>query len=328
LKRLIPIICLMALLSACGKSQSPRDSVLRHIERVERGSHQYVYKEKTKDLETEVRGRVEDTIRHSEILLVEDATVMERVIRDDVMAIKVSLPDLVPNLNTADPADIPVANALRSGQWVIDPAGAPAVDTSVDVEGTGLGQDPLVDAAEVFQYMRLALRQSVGVVIFNPDAIEYQSGEDPFPAPKKEIGEERLDLLRPPLPTRAGGQLPGVAPFRKMSFYVNKGRLIRVLEKIDLEGHEDLKRARQTGRNRFHLELLRDLRAGRGPEVIRNREMSFELLSQGQELTIDPPIEGLTGNLRVLFAPKKQPAAAPPQLPEGVTNPLEAAGGG
>lgn len=324
MRRVIVILCLLALGPSCGASESARDSVLRYVSRIERDSYQYIYQEKTKNFETEVRGRVEDTVRHSEILLVKGSVVMERVVLDDLMAIQVSAPDLVPDLKTVQPPDIPVADALRSGQWVIDPAGAPPVDTSIDLERSSIGLDPLKDAAEIFQYLRLAIQQAAGVGLFNPDAIEYQAKEDPFPHPKKNIGEERFDLIPLPLPTRAGGQLPGVGPFRKMSFYVIKGKLVRVLEEIDLEGHIDFVRARQTGRNRFHLELLRDLRAGRGTEVIRNREMSFELLSQGQELTIEAPVQGFSGNLQVLFAPKKQPsqAAQSPQLPEGVVTPL------
>lgn len=314
MKRIIVVLCVMVLSVGvgCRPNESPRDAVTKYVSGIERDSYQYVFRAKTTDLETEVRGRVEDTIRHTETLLVAGSKVMERVTLDDLMAVQVSAPDLVPNLNAAQPPDIPVANALRSGQWVIDPAGAPTMETNVDAERGKDGVDALAEAAEIFQYLRHAIQQAQGVGLFNPDSTDYRAKEDPFPRAKKDIGEERFDLIRPGLPARRGGQLPGVATFRKMSFYVVKGKLLRVLEKIDLQGHEEFVRARQTGRNKFHLEMLRDLSAGRGPEVIRVREMSFELLSQGQKVTIDPPTEGFTGNLRVLFAPKKEPAQAAP----------------
>lgn len=298
------VVALLAMV-ACGREENIESFVIGQVTRAQEGSLEYRYTEETEDRTIEVRGQVEDSIRHSETLLVDGQNVMERVVHDDVLALQVKVPDQVPQLAAPDPADLAVAEALRGGQWVIDPSGAPAEGTAGEsVESAGA--DPLKDAANVFQYVRLAISQAAAVIKFNPDAIEYLPEEDPFPQPNKRIQEERYDLIPPPLPTRQGETLPGPAAFRKMSIYLVKNRLVRILEQIDIESQAEIKRAAETGRNRFLLQLAREVKQGRTDQKVRERKMSFEIRNSGERLSVSIPLEGFAGNLRVLFGEKKE----------------------
>lgn len=319
------VVTLLVLTAACDREENVETFVVDRVTKAQEGSLQYLYTEEAEDRKVEVRGQIEDSIRHSETLLIDGQNVMERVVHDDVLALQVKAPDLVPQLAAPEPADLAVAEALRGGQWVIDPSGAPAEGSAGETVETA-GADPLEDAAQVFQYTRLAISQSAFVVEFNEDALEYIPEDDPFPHPNEGIQEERYDLIPPAVPTRRGETLPGPAAFRKMSIYLVKNRLVRILEQIDIESQADIKRARETGRNKFLLQLADEVRRGRTDQKVRERKMSFEILGLGERLTVGIPLEGFAGNLRVLFGRKEEgtpasgetPAAPPPiELPTG-----------
>jgi hypothetical protein len=306
------LVVLLGTGAACGRAENLETDVINRITRAQAGSLEYLYSEETQSQEVKVRGRIEDSVRHAEILMVDGESVMERVVHDDVLAIQVKVPDRIPQLSTPEPADLAVAEALRVGRWVIDPSGAPAEGSAGETVEI-VGADPLRDAANVFQYARLSLGQAAAVIRFNPDAIEYLPEEDPFPQPNEQIQEERFDLLPPPLPRREGETLPGPASFRKMAVYTIRNRVVRILEQIDIESQTEIKRARQTGRNRFLLRLAEEVKRGRTDQKIRERHMSFEILSQGEALRVPVPNEGFIGNLRVLFGEKKEEEGIPSQ---------------
>jgi len=304
------IMGLIALGAACGgETENEETLVTARVDKTQEGSLEYTYTEETQVRKVEVRGQIEDSVRHSESLLVDGQPVMERIVRDDALAIKVLLPGEVPQLESPEAADLAAAEALRAGQWVIDPSGAPAEGSAGPPVGK-VGADPLTDAASIFQYIRLAVSQAAGVIRFNPDAIEYVPQEDPFPAPSKRIGEDRFDLVPPPLPKREGDVPPGPAAFRKMSIYVAKGRLVRVLEQIDIDSQPEIKRARQTGRNKFLVSLAQNVKQGKGAERIDERKMAFEIISHGGPITVPVPGDGFIGNLSVLFGQKTNPRTA------------------
>lgn len=307
-------------LPACGSQQNIERELTRLLDATEAEMVQFQYTEGVEGKKTEVTGRIEDSIRHSETLTLDGATVMERVVYDDVLAIHVLLPDQVPQIASPAPADSSVAQALRSGLWVIDPAGAPPEESQNEVAKT-LGADPFQDATSVFQYTRRAIDQASGVFSFNPDSVGYLREDDPFPFPNERSGERRFDIAPPPLPRREEEKLPGPAPFRKMAVYVLHGRVTRILEEIDIESQADVKRAHETGRNEFFLQLARQVKQGRSSEQVRERAMFFEILSRGKFLPLEIP-QGLTGNLRVLFGEKKA-AALPEQSPAVPVPPAE-----
>lgn len=301
----LTLVVLLVMGAACGRAENLETVVTNQVTKAQEGSLEYLYSEEVEERKIEVRGRIEDSIRHAEVLLVDGENVMERIVHDDVLAIKVKVPGQIPQLSAPEPADLAVAEALRGGQWVIDPSGAPAEGSAGQAEET-IGVDPLKDSANIFQYARLALGQAAGVIRFNADAIEYLPEEDPFPLPNERIQEERFDLIPPPLPRREGETLPGPSAFRKMSIYVVRNRVVRILEQIDVDSQTEIKRARQTGRNKFLLRLAQEVKQGRTDQKIRERLMSLEITTRGERLTVPVPNEGFIGNLRVLFGEKKE----------------------
>jgi hypothetical protein len=306
--------------TACGGARNLEQELRGFVDATQESVIEYLYAETTDDdRNTEVRARIEDSIRHSETLSIGGVLVMERIVHDDALAVHVLAPDQVPQIASPDPADLAVAEALRAGQWIVDPAGAPP-EGATDTEKENLGADPFKDATSVFQYARQAIDQAIGVFEFNPESLDYLAEQDPFPRPKERAGEKRFDLIPPPLPRREQEKLPGPAPFRKMAFYVMKNRVIRILEEIDIESQPDVKRAHETGRNPFFLRLAREVKLGKSSQPVRERTMSVEIISMGRARPLDVPQQGSIGNLRVLFGEKKQtvpttPGQTPPGLP-------------
>lgn len=325
------LIVLLGISTACGEAENLEADLVRDIVRAQEESLSYIYLEEADGRTVEVKGKIEDSIRHSEVLLVDGQGIMERVVHDDALALNVKFPDQVAALSAPEPADLAVAEALRRGEWVIDPSGAPP-EGSAGQTTENVGADALDDAANVFQYVQLAIGQAAGVIRFSADRIDYLPEEDPFPHPNEDLEEERFDLIPPPLPRRQGEISPGPAAFRRMSIYLVEGRVVRILEQIDIDTHPEIKRARETGRNRFLIGLAEEVKAGRTDQKIRERSMSFEIMDSGEPVTVTIPTEGFVGNLRVLFgerqtdqtqgeptsppvvpAPGAPPPAAPPQ---------------
>ena len=133
---------------------------------------------------------------------------------------------------------------LASRRWVLDSAGAPSAFATAATDQT-LGDDPIADARAVFAYVDRAIDEAVRVVEFNPESLEYRKDEDPFETPKDGSGVARYDFERANLPkaSQTGGGANQVTPdarhFRKMSVYVKDKRIIRVVEKIDVESRLD-----------------------------------------------------------------------------------------
>lgn len=299
----LPAVLALLILGACGPADTDAQELQRFMSGTESQSAEYIYIEDSAHGEVEVRGRIEDAFRHEAQLFLEGNLIVERVVSDDAMAIRVVDPSKLQALSgpIADPVDFQVASALSQGKWVLDPAGAPALKPPEDVEK--VGPDPMRDALNVFVYSNAAIEEAVGIRQFNPDALDYRPQDDPFPKPDKKKLEERYDLQRPPLPRRETGQQRGVGTphFRKLSFYVEDGEITRVLEDIDIEGHEEFRRALKTGRPKFLLRLLDELRSGRTAETIRVRQMSMTFTSLGVPITVSLPQDALTGNLRGLL---------------------------
>lgn len=244
-------------LSACGESPSgPRDDLLGFITKTEKVSRRFVYTdEDAKGRKASVEGAILDDFRHKERLSIDGVTAVDSVASDDALAMLVRNPDELVRLVNPTPAppdaDDPLATVdtlglLRSGAWVLDPAGAPPLDAKPVTDDQGrlketVGEDPLKDSVEVLTYLRRAISVSAGVILFNEDSPDYKPSEDPFPKPSEETKERRYDVIRPglPLPQFEGAGagrsvFPDAQHFRKLSVYVDQDGLIRrVVEQID-----------------------------------------------------------------------------------------------
>lgn len=143
-------------------------------------------------------------------------------------------------------APIAVLAALRSGQWVLDPSGASALQRVIPRGPLPqIGQNPVADALDVLNYVdqNLVGINSDQVVKFNPEAGGYYRDLDPFPWPGP--GVTRYDInASPQLPAPGALQnandaqgllLNFVKYFRTDSVYVRSGVVVAVRESIDVQ---------------------------------------------------------------------------------------------
>lgn len=327
---LILILVAMATgLAACG---SPDKGALEDLEaalrRTEGLSRRFQYVETVGNRETKVRGAVEDDFRFEASVDVSRQRVLEQVVSDDAVAVKLLEPDALgafsANLTTATPETV---EALRSKRWVLDPTSAPSLLVAGNQQ-VEVGQDPVFDALTVFRYVEHALRQQA-VRKFDENSLEYRPKEDPFPKPAESSDVDRYDLVRPRLPRStdlAGGAnqaVPAVQHFRKMSVYVRDGLVIRILEEVDVVGRlDDLRRnydldiddADPERAAAIAVSAINEVREGQGLDLIRVRSMSYALTDLDEDVTVELPTEGVVaGDLSFLktTASRRRAGAGP-----------------
>lgn len=307
MKRSLALVLALVVLgtgAGCGETVEPIDEVLEAIDRTERLSKEIDYAETTSSRTHDVLVRLEDAFRYEVEAAVDGRRLLHEVVRDDSLALRVTAPELF------NPGDgTPVGEMLAEGVWVQDPAGAPPIYIVGREEGERegrlgapqVGRDPISDALNVFEYVRGAIQQSDGVSRFNPDSPTYIPSEDPFRGfveGDEEAGIERFDVARVPLPrTPESGQIPGSEAFRKMAIYVRDGRVVRVLEEIDVEGHERFVDARRDGGPEFLFDLLEGVKEGRGDEEVRPREMAVRFDRLGERVQVSEPGDVRVANL-------------------------------
>jgi hypothetical protein len=213
------------------------------------------------------------------------------------------------------PGEPSAAEILASRRWVLDSAGAPSAFGGATTDRT-LGDDPIADARAVFAYVDRAMNEALRVVEFNPESLEYRKDEDPFETPKERSGVTRYDLERPKLPkasetgTGSNQVTPDARHFRKMSVYVKDKRIIKVLEKIDVESRlDDLANIYDTkfptDRPQAEVaaiavEALNVIRTGQGQDPIRLRDMEFSLKDLGTDVKVDMPTDTMKASLALL----------------------------
>ena len=213
------------------------------------------------------------------------------------------------------PGEPAAAEILTSRRWVLDPAGAPSAFATANTEQT-LGDDPIADARAVFAYVERAIDEAVRVVEWNPESLEYRKDEDPFETPKNGSGVTRYDFERPNLPkasqtgTGSNQVTPDTRHFRKMSVYLKDKRIIRVVEKIDVESRlDDLEKIYDTKfpKDRsdaevaaIAVEALNVIRTGQGQDPIRMRDMEFSLKDLGTDVKVDMPADTMKASLALL----------------------------
>jgi hypothetical protein len=309
-------------LPGCKKEEDRKNEVRRAIDRTVALSRQFAYLDQEGDDRIQVVGLVEDDFRHKARLTVNGAPIVEEVASDDALAMRFLDPGALATFlseratvaTTATPATpaprgIGVLDALRTRRWVLDPEGAP------DLKGTAgdarvQGQDPVFDALTAMEYVRRSVDAAIQVKLYSRDdyAPVWRAREDPFPQPPQESKTKRYDLRAPPLPPPGAGggnqDVPSLANFRKMVIYVRDGRVVQVLERIDL--------ASKLGEVIVNLNLPDDttalqaanainaVRRGQGADLIRLRNMRLEFSDLGGDLSVSLPGDVVNGSLSVI----------------------------
>lgn len=377
-------LVLTPLFAGCERQAlKVEEELLAAIDRTERLSGRFIYVEETPGREVEVRGVVEDDLRYKTQMLIDGAATYEEVVSDDVIASRFLDPtkfELMANPNPPPPDDErdlepgeqpklagrKVVQALEARRWVVDFAGAPnllAANTAKKIRK--LGEDPVIDSLTVFDYLEKATREAI-VSKFNPDALDYREKEDPFSKvkPDRSKGQIRYDLIRPNLPRadEAASNVqstPGTRHFRFMSIFVTKGKVTRVLEKIQVTGKlveklekylraylKDKLPALLEGFNKQMKELdaiseeakasvlmqilNRSLQTAGNTDPVRLRTMSLELRNLGEDISVKlpDPAETLLGDLSVLQYRGESAGRVPPGAVPGAAGGGGAEGGG
>lgn len=311
MRRAVVALLTLSLLApaSCGRAVRIRQRVLGFVTATEKLPRRFVYVAEVAGRQVEVRGRIEDGFRYQETLRLGGSAVLEQIVADDAVALRIMDPGKVPLLSSGVlvPGSSPiVTEALRSGQWVVDPSGAPSIARKAADENA-LGGNPLRDAVEVLRYIRVAVNEAFDVKEYSEEDLDpaYRPSEDTFPKPDHNAGVRRYDVVRPPLPRPAGlgglqQQPPRTAHFRRMAIYVKGSRILRILEHVDVEGHKDFVEARKKGKKRL-LELLKSVLAGQGPERVLPRKMSVVFSELGAKVSIRQPQDALLASLAGFF---------------------------
>ncbi|HYT39950.1 MAG TPA: hypothetical protein VEN99_10585 [Acidimicrobiia bacterium] len=336
-------------LSACNGATDAEKRLRAALHNTEKLSNTFLYQEtvhdKAGDHETDVRGLVEDDFRYKARVAEDGKPVLDEVVSDDTLAVRfldptqmgrflrkptkakqggsgvggsgsaTPGPAATPTGGGGTPGEPTAAEVLATKRWVLDEAGAPSAFATADTDQT-LGDDPIADSREVFAYVERAMNEAVRVTEFNPESLEYRKDEDPFPTPVAHSGVTRYDFERPNLPkaSQTGSGANQVTPdtrhFRKMSVYVKDKRVIRVLEKVDVESRlKDLAQIYDTkfpaDRPRAEVaaiavEALNVIRTGQGQDPIRMRDMEFSLKDLGSAVLVDVPADTTKGSLALL----------------------------
>jgi hypothetical protein len=335
-------------LSGCKGANDAEERLRDALRNTEKLANTFLYKETAHDVggvhETDVRGLVEDDFRYKARVALDGKPVLDEVVSDDALAVRFLDPAAMGRFlrkagtarqsgsgvgggsgSATEPAadgggsastsgGPGAADILASKRWVLDPAGAPAAfATGSD---RTLGDDPIADARAVFAYVERAINEAARVVEWNPESLEYRKDEDPFETPKNGSGVKRYDFERTKLPRAAqtGGGANQVTPdarhFRKMSVYVKDKRIIKVVEKIDVESRlDDLEKIYDT---KFPADLpepqlaviaveaLNVIRTGQGQDPIRMRDMEFSLKDLGTDVKVDMPTDTMKASLALL----------------------------
>lgn len=337
-------------LAGCGGRESKLDEVRAAISATRRDAAQFVYVEERDGAEHTVTGVIDDDFRYKALVAVDGAPEYEEIVVDDALAMRLHIPENLPKLvdrDRLDSADLStdveganVLQVLNSKRWVIDPEGAPAATTSAAAD-TELGRDLVYDALTSLDYVDTALTQAIEVAEYRADALNpvYPRTEDVFPAPEAGSGVVRYDLRRGRLPAisqqagNAGGRqaVPNVSHFRKMAIYVKDGRILRVLERIEVIGKfvEDLRNYLEgfVAESRIgddlvaefkaierlgntpeagnqYLEFLNTVIVGLGGDPVIGRTMTLEFSKDKGDVTevVLPTADVVQGSLEVMLA--------------------------
>lgn len=253
-RRLALVLCaVVALTAACAKETTGTKEVRAAINATRLDPHRFSYSVLSLDSSYQVHGLVEDDFRYKARLVTGSEPVLDEVVNDDAIAVRFAQPALlgtfiddsqrqVAELDTTLNG-VTVLDVLKAKRWVLDPAGAPSL-TDASRTLRNQGKDPIFDALGVFDYVEQAMAEAVEVHEWDADDLNpaYRASEDVFPQPAEDSGVQRFDLRRPFLPpvgANSGSSADSslaTKHFRKMAIYVKNGRVIRVMERVELTG--------------------------------------------------------------------------------------------
>jgi len=324
----VALVVLAILLASwsCGEGvDAVKTEVRAALARTKRLARSFAYAERTPAREVIVRGIVADDYRYKAQLSVAGRPAEEEIAIDDALAARILDREQAGQalaVRTPGAAPSPTGDrtleALLARRWVVDPFGAPELVAARAGQERRVGDDPILDGLTVLSYIGRALDEAPLAVRFNKEAIQYQTDEDVFPAPKEGSGVLRYDITQPPLPrpTRSGAgaaqNTPQTSHFRRMAIYVKDGLVVDVREAIapvrrqiqHLVEFYDIKVSTddvaQAGAEA--IAALNRLRAGAGEQQIRMRTMSVELFDLGRSRTIALPSGAIKGNLDILMS--------------------------
>jgi len=253
--RLVALLAavLATSLTACAKERTGEKDVSAALEATHTQPNRFLYTVSGPDASYQVQGLVEDDFRYKARLLEGSQPVFDEVVNDDAIAVRFAQPSQLgsfiddtqrrsADLHT-DLAGINVVDVLEAKRWVLDPEGAPSV-TDAARSTVNVDKDPVFDALGAFSYVERAMAEAQEVHRWDPDDLNpaYRASEDVFPRPSKSSGVVRYDLRRPSLPAAgnvsgsAADSTPQTKHFRKMAIYVKDGRILRVMERVEVTG--------------------------------------------------------------------------------------------
>ncbi|MEO7804088.1 MAG: hypothetical protein ABIS18_06810 [Actinomycetota bacterium] len=315
MRRTVALLVLLSLFTAgCGtRDLTPEEKLRKFLDSTEEVSRKFTYSTKVAGKKTSVDGEIQDDFRNHAQLSLEGALILERIVSDDALAVRIVDASKVPGLDGATVGgSVIIGDALRAGRWVLDPTGAPPLIAAraVDPRAPSVGADPVQDSIKIFTYAVRSMDEALGVIEFNENSPNYRPDLDPFDKPNEQLGIKRFDLIRVPLPGRNSRSqiLPGVGSFRKMSFYVRDGKVVKIVEKIDIRSHEEFEKARTDDRKKYLLEIRDAVLAGKSPTPVVVREMSTVFTDLAKDVLVMLPTDALTTSLKFLFGPATAPA--------------------
>lgn len=305
-RRLAVVVLLALVAAACGEAENEPREVFDAVDAARGEPYRYVYIDERPDARIEVRGLVEDDFRYKARLTVDGSETLDEVVRDDAIAVRFldadAIGDYVDEAARGQVDDetsvegVDTLSVLATGRWVIDRVGAPSLTAAERGQADPEKRDPVFESFSVFNYVKSAVNQSAGVVEYSAEAFNptYKSSEDLFPAPEEGSGVVRYDLARPSLPTvaditaSANPTFPETRHFRKMAIYVKDGRLVRVIERVEVIG------SALNGFVDFLTSAFEEF--GAPPEVIAEiRALSDQAKSASTEEQVEISKELLTG---------------------------------
>lgn len=302
MKRLVLLALLVALVgAACSNPEEDADELRSFIRLSERVPRAFTYTVAEEDAAYEVEAKIEDELRHAMVLTYDGREVMDYVVRDDALAVRIRDQEFASRLANVlgDPV---VDEALKAGRWVIDPAGAPPLIGAEVRAGQETSGNPFRDARDAIRSVEEAMGSSRRIREFTLDDVEYRSQLDPWRYPAGE-DEVRYDLQRPLLPTNEAQTVQGsgdigTSQFRKMSVFVDKRRITQICSVIDVRGHEEFRELRRRGldSNPFLAQLLRRIERKETALPIEER-YAVAAIVYGEDASVDAPTDAVTGKL-------------------------------
>jgi hypothetical protein len=250
---LFVLLAFVGVSAACAQEKTGTKEVRAALNETRLEPHRFAYTVNSPDAAYQVQGLVEDDFRYKARLIRDSEPVFDEVVNDDAIAVRFAQPDLlgpfvddsqreVADLDT-DLTGVSVIDVLEAKRWVLDPNGAPSLtDSSRTLRNQG--KDPVFDALGVFDYVEQAMAEAFEVKKWSADDLNpaYRVSEDVFPRPSDGSGVVRYDLRRPFLPpigTVSGSSSDSFLAtkhFRKMAIYVKDGKILRVMERVEVTG--------------------------------------------------------------------------------------------